>query len=118
MAKAMAEFAVKSRKWLLSVIRQRKVLIKLNKSYKPSDETLRAIEKLDLQLGYYSYENDLYMARFLRQYGQFIEAVLSGHGSSCYERRQLEWSDIRKKAALIEAANMQTSKSRYHEKVF
>jgi len=114
----MAEFAVKTRKWLLSVIRQRKVLIRLNKSYKPSVETLKAIWRLDLQLGYYTYENDLYMARFIRQYGQFIEAVLPGRGSSCYERRQLEWSDIRKKAALIEAINVETRKPVYHEKIF
>lgn len=114
----MAVFGTNTRKWLLSVIRQRKALIRLNRSYKSPDDTIRAIEKLDLQLSCYTYENDLYMARFIRQYGFFIDQILPGHGSSCYERRRLEWSEIRKKAALIEAVNMQSKKQVTNEKIF
>jgi len=114
----MAEFGVNTRSWLVSVIRQRKTLIKLNCSHKSPDDVIRAIEKLELQLGCYTYENDLYMARFISQYGFFINTILPGKGSSCYERRYMEWNDIRKRAALIELMAEKTRKPAFNEKIF
>lgn len=52
-------------------------------------------------LSAYSYENSLYMARFIRQNIGHIEDILPGKGSTCYEKRMDQLAEINKKAIRI-----------------
>ena len=97
----MALFATQTRKWLVSVIRQRKFLIRINKSHKPAAELNTAIETLERQLNAYRYENDLYMARFICQQLGNIETILPGSGSAACRKRQLEFNTIHYQSTLI-----------------
>jgi hypothetical protein len=109
----MAEYSDNTRCWLKSVIGQRKMLIRRNASHIDMARALVAINDLEKLLACYSYSNDLFMARFLRQQSQNIEFLLPGKGSSCHERRLTEWNMIKKTAILI--AEEQTPKQNIYE---
>ena len=61
-----------------------------------------ALDLLDKLLSAYSYENDLYMARFINQNQGDIAVLLPGKGSTSFEKKQKEFSAIVKQALLIE----------------
>lgn len=97
----MAQFASDTRRWLEAVIKQRKLLLKINKSHKPEHEVMMAIHNLETLLSTYSYSNDLYMARFICQNVDNIETLLPGSGSAACRKKQLEFNLIRYNATLI-----------------
>jgi hypothetical protein len=97
----MGQFGIDTRKWLESAIKQRKLLLKLNKSHKSQLEIELAISILDDLLGTYSYENDVYMARFIRQNIGSIEIILPGSGATGYKKKMEQLSEINKRAILI-----------------
>ena len=97
----MGQFGSETRRWLESAIKQRKLLMRLNKSHKPQAEVIKAIDALETQLKAYTYEVDLYMARFIRQHRENIEAILPGAGSACARKRNLEWNGISYQATQI-----------------
>jgi hypothetical protein len=98
----MRQFASETRMWLESVIRQREMLMIINKSHKPQSDVQMALYRLVLHLNANPYALDLHMARFVRQFGNDIDTILPGKGSSCHESKQREWERIRKSALLIE----------------
>lgn len=100
----MAQFADETRTWLLTVIRQRKRLMIQNKSHKPEANVRMALDILDLMLKTYRYENDLHMARFVRQQLGNIAMILPGAGSTLRHKREREFTDIKKRALLISDA--------------
>lgn len=97
----MGQFGTETRKWLESAIKQRKLLLKLNKSHKSQLEVEIAIEILNGLLSSYSYENDIYMARFIRQNIGWIENILPGSGATGHQKRADQLSEINKRAILI-----------------
>jgi hypothetical protein len=97
----MGQFGIETRKWLESAIKQRKLLLKLNKSHKPQMEVEVAIEILDGILSTYSYENDIHMARFIRQNIGRIENILPGSGATGYKKKMEQLAEINKRAILI-----------------
>jgi hypothetical protein len=99
----MGKFSDKTKKWLRSIIKQRKLLIHRNASHKDQAVAAVAIYSLESLLNCYPYENDVYMARFIRQYSTAIENILPGKGSTCYEKRMKEFSEIKKQALMLEA---------------
>lgn len=96
----MAQFAENTRKWLESIIRQRKMLIRAGKSHKSADSLL-ALDKIDRLLKTYSYAEDRNMAVFIHQNYGNISTILPGKGSSCYIKKQCELKDIQLHATLI-----------------
>ena len=98
----MGQFSDETKHWLHSVIKQRKVLIRLNQSHISQAKAETAIGNLETQLNAYPYDHDVYMARLIRQHVQDIDTILPGSGSTCHEKRQREFADIRKRAILIE----------------
>lgn len=109
----MGQFGTTKRRWLLSAIRQRKLLLQTNRSRKLRPETEKAVEILDRLLSAHTYENDLYMARFIRQNQDNIIAILPGNGASGCEKKAAEFRDILSEAHRIE----ETAKSFRHEMV-
>jgi hypothetical protein len=97
----MAKFSSDTRRWLEAVIRQRKLLIRLNKSQKPAADVLTALDQLDRMLKTYPYSQDLHMARFVHQNYSNISVVLPGAGSSCSNKRHSEFREIHLKAIQI-----------------
>jgi hypothetical protein len=100
----MAQFAAETRKWLLTVIRQRKRLMHYNRSYKPEANVRMALDTLNLMLLTYQYENDLHMAMFFRQQLGNIAMILPGAGSTLREKRERELEYFKKRALLISDA--------------
>jgi hypothetical protein len=99
----MAKFSNETKVWLRSIIKQRKVLIRLNKSHKSHAVAALAIYRLEALLNCWSYNHDVYMGRFIRQYSTEISDILPGTGSTCHDKRMAEFTSIRKQALLIEA---------------
>jgi hypothetical protein len=97
----MGQFATETRTWLESTIKQRKLLLRLNKSHKPQAEIETAIDSLKKQLDCYTFESDLFMARFFNNNVQSIEKILPGFGSSSHEKRMLEFTALNKLAIEI-----------------
>jgi hypothetical protein len=97
----MGQFGTETRKWLESAIKQRKLLLKLNKSHKSQLEVEMAIQVLDGLLSAYTYENDVYMARFIRQNIGWIENILPGSGATGHQKRMEQLTEINKRAILI-----------------
>jgi hypothetical protein len=97
----MGQFGTDTRRWLEGAIKQRKLLLKTNRSHKSQLEVEIAIGILDNQLCSYSYENDLYMARFIRQNIASIETILPGSGATGYEKRLNQLAEINKRAIMI-----------------
>jgi hypothetical protein len=97
----MGQFGTDTRRWLLSAIKQRKLLLKLNKSHKSQLEVEISIKILDDLLSTYSYENDIYMARFIRQNIGWIENILPGTGATGHQKRMNELTEINKHAILL-----------------
>jgi hypothetical protein len=97
----MGQFGISTRKWLLSAIKQRKLLLKTNRSHKSELHVEIALDLLDNLLSAYSYENDLYMARFINQNSSDIRILLPGKGSSSFEKKQREFTSIIKQSILI-----------------
>jgi hypothetical protein len=118
----MAQFSSDTRRWLEAAIRQRKLLIRHNKSHKPEEEVLIALDLLEKLLKAYTYSVDLYMARFIHQYYKDICIILPGKGSSCSDKRQAEFRDIHLKAIQIIAGNIEfrelQTKKYAHETLF
>lgn len=100
----MAQFAAETRTWLLTVIRQRKRLMLQNRSHKPTANVRMALDTLDLLLRTYRYDNDLHMARFVRQQLGNIDMILPGSGSTLRDKREREFNDIKKRALIISDA--------------
>ncbi len=109
----MGQFGTTKRRWLLSAIRQRKLLLQTNRSRKLRPETEKAVEILERLLSAYSYENDLNMARFIIQNQDNIIAILPGTGASGYEKKSSERRDTLHEARTI----LENSKSVRHEMV-
>jgi hypothetical protein len=107
----MGQFATETRHWLESTIKQRKLLLKINKSHKPQTETETAIDILQRLLSSYSYENDLFMARFFCNNVQSIEKILPGFGSSSHEKRMLEFTALNKRSLEITLSQSANSKA-------
>jgi hypothetical protein len=101
----MGQFGISTRKWLISAIKQRKLLLKTHRSLKSELHVEMALELLDNLLSSYSYENDIYMARFILQNAADIEILLPGKGSTAHDKKHREYLDILKKAAGIDAAS-------------
>lgn len=100
----MGQFGTETRRWLTNAIKQRKFLVLNNKNHKPQHEVTKALYELDTLLSTYTYENDLNMARFIRQQIDNIETILPGSGATSYTKRMTEFNEINKKAiALIES---------------
>ena len=97
----MGTFVNDTKQWLRSVIRQRKVLITINRSRIDNGSALVAINTLETLLNCYPYENEIYLARFVRQQQGNIELLLPGTGSTMKEKRELEWKEIRTRATGI-----------------
>src|ERR1035437_6989745 len=97
----MGQFGIETRKWLESAIKQRKYLLKNNKSHKSELEVEIAIKILDELLSMYSYKNDVYMARFIRQNLVWIENILPGSGATGYQKKLAELKEINKQAILL-----------------
>lgn len=97
----MGQFGTDTRRWLESAIKQRKLLLKINKSHKSQLEVELAIKLLDDLLSVYTYENDVYMARFIRQNIGWIENILPGSGATGHQKRMNELAEINKRAILI-----------------
>jgi hypothetical protein len=93
-------FALKTRTWLESVIRQRKLLIRINKSHKSEYLIQAAIEHLEKMLAAYRYDDDVNMARFIDQNDNYITMILPGSTASNYQKRREEFKAIRIKALL------------------
>jgi len=98
----MKQFGIETRQWLLSVIKQRKLLLLRKESHKPELHVEIALKMLEDLLSSYSYSNPLYMARFINQYTGDISVLLPGKGSTCYEKRKKEFNEICRKAILIQ----------------
>jgi hypothetical protein len=92
----MGQFATETRHWLESAIKQRKLLLRINKSHKSQPEIETAIDTLKRQLDSYPFENDLFIARFFCSNVQSIERILPGFGSSSHEKRMLEFNALNK----------------------
>jgi hypothetical protein len=93
--KVFNNYGTETRRWLLSVIRQRKFLLEIGKSKLPSGEHIKdTIARLELYLGMFSYSNPVNMARFINQHKGEIYILLPGKGSSNYEKRRKEYEDI------------------------
>lgn len=97
----MAQFASDTRRWLEAAIKQRKLILRMNKCHKPVAEVLTALELLEKMLNAYFYSNDLFMARFICQYRDQVEIILPGEGSTSCRKKQLEFNDIHYNAVLI-----------------
>lgn len=97
----MGQFGIETRRWLESIIKQRKWLLHTNHNHKPQHEVTKALYELEILLGTYTYENDLHMARFIAQKLQNIETIIPGSGATCHAKRMRELSEINKKAILI-----------------
>jgi hypothetical protein len=97
----MGQFGIETRQWLMNLIKQRKFLVRNNLNHKPQHELNKALFALETQLGAYTYENDLYMARFIRQYRNKIETIVPGSGATCHTKRMRELAQINKKAITI-----------------
>jgi uncharacterized SAM-binding protein YcdF (DUF218 family) len=98
----MGQYSEKAKPWLLSIIRQRKLLMVNNRSHIPQLEAELAMHSLEVQLNAYPYDHDVYMARFVRQHVHDIATILPGAGSSCHEKQKQKFDEIRKEAILIE----------------
>jgi hypothetical protein len=97
----MAQFGIETSKWLLSVIKQRKLLLKTNKNHKPQLHVEMALALLERLLNTYSYENDLYMARFINQNAGDISILLPGKGATGYDKKHSELQAIIRTAVAI-----------------
>jgi hypothetical protein len=102
----MGQFAIETRRWLEKIIKQRKTMLRINCSHKPVSDIARALYRLEVQLSFYSYENDLYMARFIQQFKPDIEIILPGEGSTAMEKRRTEFTEINKRSISIIAGNI------------
>lgn len=102
----MSEFSKKTREWLLSVIRQRKLLLKTGRSKVNEVIAGQAINDLETYLGAYSYANPFHMARFINGHKNQIQAILPGEGAPAHEKRRKEFEALcRIAAALIREGN-------------
>jgi len=99
--KDMSEFSNKTREWLLSVIRQRKLLMKNGRSKVNEQAAREAIRDLELYLGAYSYANPYHMARFINGHKSQIQAILPGEGSPSHEKRHKEFEAYCRIAATL-----------------
>jgi hypothetical protein len=91
----MNQFGITTRRWLLSVIRQRKLLLDIGKSrLRNYDQCIRSIDRLELYLGTFSYSDPVNMARFIRMNKGHIMILLPGIGSSLHEKRKKEFEEI------------------------
>lgn len=97
----MGQYGINTRRWLEITIKQRKLLVNSGRSHKPQNEVIKALRDIELILGTYSFQNDLYMARFIRQHLRDIETIIPGKGSTSREKRERELQEINKAAILI-----------------
>jgi hypothetical protein len=98
----MENFTSETKKWLQSVIKQRKFLMRKNVSHVNQAIAMAAIDRLDTQLSCYPYTNEVYMAKFIIQYSGDILAILPGKGSACFEKKHREFDEIKKRALCID----------------
>jgi hypothetical protein len=102
----MGDFSAAAKPWLRKHLKQRKLLIRLNKSHKDQVAEELAISRLESQLNSYPYDNDLYLARFIRNFHQDIDIILPGKGSTGYDKAQSEFKDFNNRAILIIASKI------------
>lgn len=115
----MGQFGVETRRWLTNAIKQRKFLVRTNRNHKPQHEVAKALDILETMLATYSYENDLNMARFVKQQIDNIETILPGSGATCHEKRLYELSEINNRASIILGIPSDTSiKNKQYEMEF
>lgn len=77
------------------------MLLMTNRSRKSQLETEKAVDILNRLLSTYSYENDVYMARFVIQNQDNIAAILPGAGSACHDKKKAEFDLMCKEALMI-----------------
>jgi hypothetical protein len=97
----MAQYAIETRHWLESAIKQRKLLLKTNHSRKSGPEVEVSVQVLDTLLKTWQYSNDVYMARFITQNISSIEIILPGSGATSHAKRMRELDQINKQAIQI-----------------
>lgn len=106
----MEQFAIDVRRWLEKIVKQRKLMVKLNCSHKPSPDIIRALERIENELSFYSYEKDLYMARFFQRLKNNIITILPGKGSTSMEKRREEFDNFNKRSIAIIAEKIKFRK--------
>lgn len=114
----MGQFGVETRKWLEGAIKQRKFLLRNNKSHKPQSDVEMAISQVDGLIKTYTFENDLYMARFIQQYLRSLEIIIPGKGSPAHIKLDRELTAINKRAIEIlleNSAKILTLKTKQYE---
>jgi hypothetical protein len=112
----MGQFSKKVKPWLKSVISQRKMLIRINASHINQAKAAMAIYELEQLLKTYSYNDDVLMAKFVRNHFEQIDMILPGTGSTCYEKKQREWGRLRRDAILLlEKSNIVTNNLKIQE---
>lgn len=94
----MGKFSTNTKPWIRSVINQRRVLMRINKSHKDRLSEDKALDRVESQLSAFSYDNDQYLARFIIKHIADIDIILPGKGARGYDKRQAEWSEIRNMA--------------------
>ena len=97
----MGQFGTETRKWLLSAVKQRRLLLKTDRSHKPRVHVEMALDLLDRQLTAYTFENDQHMSKFILRNADDITLLLPGKGSSSYEKKHREFEHIRRQAILL-----------------
>lgn len=97
----MGTFSQNAKPWLRSIIAQRKLLIRINRSHIDQVKAKMAISRLETQLNAYPFDNDIYLARFINRFSADIEAILPGGGSPSQKSRQSEWTRIKVSSLLI-----------------
>jgi len=106
----MSEYSNKTKEWILSVIRQRRLLIKTGHSKIDEKAGRAAIKDLELYLGAYSYANPLHMARFFNSHKNQILIILPGVGAPAHEKRMKEYeAHCRIASTLIEGKQLSLS---------
>jgi hypothetical protein len=103
---------IELRSWILSVIRQRKALIRMGKSRADNGEMNRIIDYLTLHLNYYAFNNEQKIAGFFLRNQDKIGILLPGKGSNSYEIRAEQY-----KRYLILTKNIKENENLHHRSV-
>ena len=94
-------YSNETRKWLKSVIAQRRLILKQGRNRKDHLHVEKALNTLYQSLCSYGYTNPVHMARFVLQRRDDILTILPGYGSTNYRMRLAQYFDVVKKASDI-----------------
>lgn len=87
-------FKLKAKVFVRSAIKQRRAIMKQQAGRKDRTLVLNAIEKIEKQLDYYSYDSDIKMANFIRSFQESIFIILPGKGSTSHVKKQAEFLEL------------------------